>query len=129
MSSDVIIIFVLILGFNLIYYMQKDYVQQFDEDSVEARDFTIVIDSLPSSFHKYKDELSLKFAIWKQIQTKFTVCKQQNYCHEDLDTSIVDINFGLANIEYLERQKRILGIIEELENKHIRVVKTGGQSG
>jgi len=57
----------LILGYNMIYYMQKDYVYQYEQDSIEARDFTLVIDNLPNSFTKYKDELSLKYAIWRMI--------------------------------------------------------------
>lgn len=48
----------------MIYYMQKDYALQYDQDTIEARDFTVVIDKLPASFEQYKDELSLKFAIW-----------------------------------------------------------------
>lgn len=41
--SDLVIIFAIILGFNMIYYMQKDYVRQFDAENIEARDFTLVI--------------------------------------------------------------------------------------
>ena len=44
--------------------MQKDFVKQFDKTSVEARDFTLVVENLPESFKQYKDELSLKYAIW-----------------------------------------------------------------
>ena len=47
--------------------MQKDYASHFDMYQIEARDFTLVIDKLPASFLQYKDELSLKFAIWKMI--------------------------------------------------------------
>ena len=62
--SDILILSVLIFGLNTIYYMQKDFVKQFDKTSVEARDFTLVVENLPESFKQYKDELSLKYAIW-----------------------------------------------------------------
>jgi len=35
------------------------------------RDFAVMVDGqLPSSFKQYKDEISMKFAIWDQIQQK-----------------------------------------------------------
>lgn len=73
--SDIIILSALILGYNMIYYMQKDYSEQYDNQVIEARDFTLVIDQLPDSFAQHKDELSLKFAIWQMIQQKISLCK------------------------------------------------------
>lgn len=78
--SDIILLIFLTIGYNLIYYMQKDYSSSFDQFQIEARDFTLVIDQLPESFNQYKDELSLKFAIWKMIQDKIAKCKKQNLC-------------------------------------------------
>lgn len=65
--SDIILTTLLIVGFNLISLMQKDLCREYDAQSVEARDFTLVIDKLPASFKQYNDELSLKHAIWQQI--------------------------------------------------------------
>jgi len=55
------------IGLNVIAYMQKDYIEEYDKTTVEVRDFTLVINELPESFKQYKDELSLKFALWAQI--------------------------------------------------------------
>ena len=63
-SFDVFTIIVLIIGFNIISYMQKDYIYEFSKTTVGVRDFTLVISKLPYSFRQYKDELSLKYAIW-----------------------------------------------------------------
>ena len=57
----------LVIGFNWIHYMQKDYIEEFDKTTVESRDFTLMIEQLPESFSQYQDELSLKFAIWDMI--------------------------------------------------------------
>ena len=43
---------------------QKEFVEQYDKEIIEVKDFTLVIDHLPSTFRQYKDEMSLKFAIW-----------------------------------------------------------------
>ena len=56
--------------------MQQDFAYRFDEETVEMRDFTIKsrnydkYNCLPPYFKKYTDEISLKVAIWNQIQTK-----------------------------------------------------------
>ena len=63
-SFDVFTIIILIIGFNIISYMQKDYIYEFSKTTVGVRDFTLVINKLPNSFRQYKDELSLKYAIW-----------------------------------------------------------------
>ncbi len=48
--SDIILITIIIIGFNIISYMQRDFSQEYDSNVVEARDFTIVIDQLPQTF-------------------------------------------------------------------------------
>ena len=50
--------------------MQKDFATQFDEGTVKMRDFTVAKVDLLASFYFYQDNLSLKFAIWKQIQER-----------------------------------------------------------
>ena len=61
------------------------------------RDFTLKIDKLPDSFRQHKDPLSLKFAIWKQIQGKIEVAKRAGKCSDDIDPSIVEINLLMAD--------------------------------
>jgi hypothetical protein len=65
--SDILLMSTLMIGLNVIAYMQKDYIEEYDKTTVEVRDFTLVINKLPESFKQYKDELSLKFALWAQI--------------------------------------------------------------
>ena len=65
--SDILLMTALVIGLNVIAFMQKDYIEEFDRTTVEVRDFTLVINKLPESFQQYKDELSLKFALWSQI--------------------------------------------------------------
>lgn len=90
---------------------------------IEARDFTLVIQEIPASFKQYKDELSLKFAIWRQIQNKFKLCKERKYCSPDLDTSIVEINFGLANIECLVKQRQVVELTNKVEVQHVKMMR------
>lgn len=80
-----------------------------------------MINKLPDTFKQYKDELSLKFAIWRQIQEKLERCKRQGLCPRDLDISIVEINFGMEDIEFLNKQKQIGVLIEEIETDHIQI--------
>ena len=65
--SDILLMTALMIGLNVIAYMQKDYIAEYDKTTVEVRDFTLVINKLPESFKQYKDGLSLKFALWAQI--------------------------------------------------------------
>lgn len=65
--SDILLMTALMIGLNVIAFMQKDYIEEYDKTTVEVRDFTLVINKLPESFKQYKDELSLKFALWAQI--------------------------------------------------------------
>lgn len=66
--TDSVILLTLIIGFNLIQFMQKDFSEAFKKSQVDIRDYTLVINTLPDTFTQYKDPLSLKFAIWNQIQ-------------------------------------------------------------
>ena len=59
-ATDLVILTILILFFNIVQKEQKDYVDKFYENTIEVRDFTLVIDKLPQSFSQYKDTLSLK---------------------------------------------------------------------
>ena len=122
--SDILIVTVFIFGYHTIQYMQKDFQAAFDSNSVEARDFTVVVDRLPASFAQYKDELSLKHAIWTQIQKKIQECKRQELCPEDLDPTIAEINFGMGDIDMLERQREIGNLISSIEKDHIQIMNS-----
>ena len=82
--------------------MQKDFVRQYEQDTIELRDFTLVIDKLPESFKQYKDPMSLKFALWSQIQHKIEVCKKEGKCNSNLDPSIVEINIQQSDVDIFE---------------------------
>ena len=62
LSMAIILVFV-----NLLILMQEDFSHWFDVSTVEMRDFTVNAYGLPKSFSHYKDEVSIKFAIWEQI--------------------------------------------------------------
>ena len=51
----------LIIAKNSITYMQKDFSNQYNSQTVEARDFTLEIINIPKRFKIYKDEFSVKF--------------------------------------------------------------------
>lgn len=121
--SDVLLIIVLIVGFNMISYMQKDYIYEFSKTTVGVRDFTLVISKLPESFKQYKDELSLKFALWSQIQQKIQECKDQELCPQDIDPSICEINFAETDIELIEKQRQMGELIAKIEEDHIKMIK------
>lgn len=46
-TFDILVILVLVIGHNIIQYMQKDFAKYYDEHTVEVKDFTLVIDKLP----------------------------------------------------------------------------------
>lgn len=102
--------------------MQKDYAQEYGKDIVEVRDFTLIIEKLPQSFAQYKDVLSLKFAIWDQIQKKVEACKQQGLCDEQIDTSIVDINIQTSDISFHQKQNEIRQTVQRIEVNYVRIL-------
>ena len=46
-TTDLVILTVLIVAFNGLQKMQKDYAQEYGKDIVEVRDFTLIIEKLP----------------------------------------------------------------------------------
>ena len=50
MGMDFLLFTIFIIGHNFIHRMSKDFVTQFHESVVEAKDFTIQINKLPKSF-------------------------------------------------------------------------------
>lgn len=127
--SDILLMSTLIIGLNVIAFMQKDYIEEYDKTTVEVRDFTLVINKLPESFKQYKDELSLKFALWAQIQQRIQECKDQQLCSEEIDPTIVEINLGETDIELLEKQREMGKLISQIEENHIKIQKLEEQAG
>ena len=75
-GTDMVVTVILIIGYNLMMAMQKDFVKSYDEQTVEARDFTIEIKQLPRDFRRYKTEIDMKFAIWNEMQEAIRVANQ-----------------------------------------------------
>ena len=48
-------------------WVQGDFAEKFDAQSVEMKDFSLRVDFLPEIYKVHKDEISMKFAIWKLI--------------------------------------------------------------
>ena len=71
------------------------------------RDFTVRTNTLPEYFRKYEDVVSMKFAVWQQIKTKIRDCQKAGIIREDLDTTIVEINFGVKSFEIFNELKSI----------------------
>jgi len=65
--TDIFLLSILVLGYNIIRLRQKDFIQAYKEQTVEARGFTLEVDQLPDTFKQHKCELCLKFGIWTQI--------------------------------------------------------------
>ena len=85
------------------------------------RDFTVEINNLPITFCTHKDEVSMKFAIWAQIQERIKDAKEAKLCKEDLDSTIVEINFGIKNYLVLNKLIEIDKICYDLELENIRL--------
>ena len=67
--TEILSIFVFIIYVSCLDYIQFDFAEKYDKQSVEMRDFTVitcdaVTHPLPASFKKHKDQISLKYAIW-----------------------------------------------------------------
>jgi len=90
---------------NLLIILQEEFADQYDDETVEMRDFTVRTNFLPESFKQYTDATHMKFAIWQQIQTKIKDCKAANLLPHDLDSTIVELNFGIKNFDVLNELK------------------------
>ena len=119
LSMAAILIFI-----NTLILMQQDFANQFDEETVEMRDFTVRSKKLPESFRQYEDEVSIKFAIWQQIQQKIKDAKESGVCEESIDPTIVEINLGINSFDVLNELKRIDDACAEIELLNIRLKKS-----
>ena len=123
LSMATILIFI-----NTLIMMQQDFADQFDEETVEMRDFTVRSNQLPESFRQYEDEVSMKFAIWQQIQQKIKDAKESGVCEENIDPTIVEINLGINSFDVLNELKRIDNACAEIELLNIRMKKSADRS-
>ena len=55
---------ILISAYNLIRLMQRDFVNAYDIQTVEARDFTVEVSGLSMDFRQLYTEVDLKFGVW-----------------------------------------------------------------
>jgi hypothetical protein len=73
---DIVTITVAIFANSIIFYMQKDFTNQYDQQTVESRDFTVVINQIPENFRVCKNEFYLKFSLWSEIQDGIRLSKK-----------------------------------------------------
>lgn len=100
LSMAIILVFV-----NLLILMQEDFSHWFDVSTVEMRDFSVNTYGLPKSFSHYDDEVSIKFAIWEQIQQKLTDAVEAGIAPKCTDRNITEINFGIKSYSILNNLK------------------------
>ena len=85
------------------------------------RDFTVITEHpLPESFKKYKNYISLKYAIWSQIQEKLEDVKTHKLCPPDVDTTVAEINLGLISYNDLNKLKEINQLNQYIEYFNIK---------
>ena len=85
------------------------------------RDFAVKIDILPQSFKDKHDEISVKFALWQQIQEKLKECRDHGLCSKNIDTTVVEINIGLNQYEDIELLKQIQELCDSIEYQNIKL--------
>ena len=61
----------IIVYYNMFRFMQRDFAKQYDSQTVESRDFTLIIKHLPIEYHAFTNEQDIKFAIWNELQEAF----------------------------------------------------------
>ena len=68
-TIDFVSVVIFLVFINILQMIQKDFVKEFDQETIEIRDFTVKLDALPESFKKEKPDLQIyRFLLWKQIQ-------------------------------------------------------------
>lgn len=116
---DMILVAFLILHYNLLIYMQEDFATKYDMQTVEARDFTVVINQLPVGFHQYRSEIDMKFALWWELQEAIQMCKRYQLVSWYMDPTIIDINIIYKDSQRLEKLKEINDKCDGIERLHI----------
>ena len=99
----------------LITKMQIKFTQIYDNKTVEARDFTMMIKSLPLRYSKIKSDNSLKFTLWCEIQHSLEVAKISKLIKEDTDTTIVNIEVVMKDNSVWDHTMQIKKIIQKIK--------------
>jgi hypothetical protein len=120
-SFDMMIVFIVIVGQNLILYMQKDFADKYDSQTVEARDFTVVIKKLPETFRQCANESALKFSLWQELQDAIKLAKALRICPAKLDPAIININVTMNRNELLNHSMELNKLCDEIELLYIRL--------
>ena len=105
--------------------MQNDFADKYDLQTVEARDFTVVINKLPATFRQYNNEGALKFSIWQELQDAIKLAKNLRICSEKLDPTIININVTMNRNELLYHQMELNKLCDEIELLHIKLENPG----
>ena len=74
--NEILVLIFIILAYNMILYMAIDFSNVYDSQTVEARDFTCLIQQLPLNFRQYHTTLDMKAALWNEIQESITIAKK-----------------------------------------------------
>jgi hypothetical protein len=65
--NEIIVLIFTIFAYNMFIYMQKDFCNTFDSQTVETRDFTLMIKNIPKHYFKCNGEIDVKFMVWNEI--------------------------------------------------------------
>ena len=122
-TFDILGVLVFLFSYYLIFFMQKDFADSFDSQTVEARDFTVVIDQLPTNFKHYQNEYNMKFAIWHDIQEGLQLAKKMGMCSDKVNSTIININFGLRDNRIILHKKMIQEMTNELQLLHLEYAR------
>ena len=88
---DITSIIVSVVFYRLIIFMQNDFSTNYDNQTIEARDFCLKIHKLPPKYKQLHTEHSLQFAIWDEIQKAFDYAIQTGIVNTSFDRSILSI--------------------------------------
>ena len=98
-----------------------DFSSQYDSQTVEARDFTVVINQIPESFRQNKNEFALKFRLWNEIQDGIALAKKMGMCSKKIDPTILSIDFGMKSNTMLDLKRIISEKCREVELVQIKL--------
>ena len=59
MTFDFISMIILLIGYNLIEYLLNDFALSFDSQTVELRDFALVVNKIPDKYNKISSKTNL----------------------------------------------------------------------
>ena len=114
-GTDIIVNVIIIFAIMLITKMQIQFSLIFDSKTVEARDFTVMITSLPLRYSKIKSDHSLKFTLWCEIQHALQMAKVSKLIKDDTDTTIVNIEVVMKDNSVWDHTMQIKQIIQKIK--------------